>query len=316
MQKSNFKKNKLIFNLGEYKIILEKESIYDSNFLCGRHKIIFRYLKNVRYGNNKVEQQLLTKIYERNFKKEKMINEFEEEYTYGSRCFIPRHDSQDKYVYFSNNTVNYGINEIIKKDLFRFFNGICFEGKPVFNYLPFCFDMYDYLNLANKNVNSAIVFKGKTLDEISHNLEIIKDDNKISINYKSKKPIESNKYYIETQVVEDKEFNLPILSKGNITIDELSNIILLIQNKLKDNAFLSTSLEELNNFVNKLSIKKGIIKESLNPLSPKVLIDKPLEEIEKIINSNKNEYFKLAQEQFETMTNSKNSLEGKTLRLK
>ena len=47
MQKSNLKKNKLIFNLGEYKIILEKESIYDSNFLCGRHKIIFRYLKNI-----------------------------------------------------------------------------------------------------------------------------------------------------------------------------------------------------------------------------------------------------------------------------
>lgn len=316
MQKSNLNEEKLIFNLGEYKIILEKESIHDTMFSCGRDKLVLRYLKNVRYGSNKVEQQLLTKIYERGLKNDTITSEFEQEYTYGLRCFIPRHDIQDKYIYFSNNTINYGINELIKKESVRFFNGICFEGKPVFNYLPFYFDIFDYPELAEKNVNSAIAFKGKTLDGINHNLEIIKDDNKISIKYKSRKPIESDKYYIETQEVEDKEFNLPILSKGNITIDELSNIILLIQTKLKDNSFLSTSLEELNIFNSKLSIKKGIIKESLDPLSPKVLIDKPLEEIEKLINSNKNEYFKLAQEQFETMTNAKNSLEGKILRLK
>ena len=315
MQKSNFKKNKVIFNLGEYKIILEKESVYDSKFNNGRHKMIFRYLKNARHGNNKVEQQLLTKIYEVDFKKNEKIMEYEQEYTYGLRSFIPCCDSQDKYVYFSNNTINYGINEIIKKDSFKFFNGICFEGKPVFNYLPFCFDMYDYINLANKNISSAIAFKGKTLDGISHELEITKTDYEISIMYISRKPIKSDKYCIETEIVDDKKINLPILSKGNITIEELNNVKLLIQSKL-NNDFISLSLEELNNFNNKLSIKKGIINEPLDPLSPKILIDKPLDEIEKIINSNKAEYFKLAQEQFETMTNSRNSLEGKTLRLK
>ena len=315
MQKSNFKKNKVIFNLGEYKIILEKESTYDSNFSNGRHKMIFRYLKNARHGNNKVEQQLLTKIYEANFKEDKKIMEYEQEYTYGLRSFIPCCDSQDKYVYFSNNTINYGINEIIKKDPSKVFNDICFEGKSVFNYLPVCFVMYDYINLVNKNISSAIVFKGKTSDGISHELEITKTDDEISITYTSSKTIKSDKYYIETKIVDDKKINLPILSKGNITIEELNNVILLTQSKL-NNEFISLSLEELNNFNNKLSIKKGIINEQLDPLSPKILIDKPLDEIEKIVNSNKDEYFKLAQEQFETMTNSKNSLEGKTLRLK
>lgn len=247
MQKSNFKKNKAIFNLGEYKIVLEKESVYDSNFSDSRHKMVFRYLKNARHGNNKVEQQLLTKIYEANFKEDKKIMEYEQEYTYGLR--------------------------------------------------------------------SLIVFKGKTSDGISHELEITKTDDEISITYTSSKTIKSDKYYIETKIVDDKKINLPILSKGNITIEELNNVILLIQSKL-NNEFILLSLEELNNFNNKLSIKKGIINEQLDPLSPKILIDKPLEEIEKIVNSNKNEYFKLAQEQFETMTNSRNSLEGKTLRLK
>ena len=175
--------------------------------------------------------------------------------------------------------------------------------------------MYDYINLVNKNISSAIVFKGKTSDGISHELEITKTDDEISITYTSSKTIKSDKYYIETKIVDDKKINLPILSKGNITIEELNNVILLTQSKL-NNEFISLSLEELNNFNNKLSIKKGIINEQLDPLSPKILIDKPLDEIEKIVNSNKDEYFKLAQEQFETMTNSKNSLEGKTLRLK
>lgn len=315
MQKSNLEKDKVIFNLGEYKIILEKKSVYDSKFNNCKQKMIFKYLKNDRNGNNKLKQQLLTKIYEVDFKKNEKIMEYEQEYAYGSRSFIPCCDSQDKYVYFSNNTISYGINEIRKNDSFKFFNGICFEGKPEFDFLPSGFNMYDYINLINKDISSAINFKGKTLDGIGHELEIIKTDNEISIMYISKKPIKSDKYYIETKIVDDKKISLPILSKGNITIEELNNVILLIQSKF-NNEFISLSLEELNNFNNKLSIKKGIINEPLDPLSPKFLIDKPLDEIEKIINSNKTEYFKLAQQQFETMTNSRNSLEGKTLRLK
>ena len=41
MQDSNLKEERVIFNLGEYSIILEKESFYDSMFLDGRDKFIF-----------------------------------------------------------------------------------------------------------------------------------------------------------------------------------------------------------------------------------------------------------------------------------
>ena len=116
MQKSNLKEERVFFNLGEYSVVLEKESFYDSMFSKGRDKFIFRYLKRVEYDNKKVQQLLLTRIYERGLAEQNIINEFEQEYTYGFRCFIPRNNSIDKYIYFDGNNISYGINEIIKKE--------------------------------------------------------------------------------------------------------------------------------------------------------------------------------------------------------
>ena len=105
--------------------------------------------------------------------------------------------------------------------------------------------------------------------------------------------------------------------------EELIKIYSNIEVEANKNKFILTLF--LTN--NRLVLLKNINKElEFNAFLASNLVNIPenlevafainLDEIEKIVNSNKDEYFKLAQEQFETMTNSKNSLEGKTLRLK
>lgn len=314
--KNGLEERKIEINFGKYKIVFEKESFYDSMFEDGRDKLTIKYLKQVRYGNSTVQQQLLTRIYERGFNNGVITNEFEQEYTYGLRNFIPVCNNQDKYAYFTNDSISYGINEITKKGHCKFFNGICFEGVPLANHLPFQFDIVDYPNLSDEKINSAMVFKGKTYDGLKYEIEIIKTDEEININYIAKQPIESDTYYIETKTVLDKQFRLPLLSKGKITFYELNNVIIFLENKIEKNDFLVIVLEELTNFRNKVALKRGMMSEKTDSLSPKFLIDVPLEEIEKMVNSNKEEYFMLVEEQFKSMTNDKNDLEGKKLILK
>lgn len=294
----------LTFRLGQYKIELEKETVYDSIAMPKKDKFVVTYSKFIKNGNQRVEQKLMTKVYVRIFKKGKKIKEFANTYTYRSFC----QKNVDKYTYIDRNCITYGINEIVKRDSCKFFNGICFEGKPNFEYLPFGYDMLDYIELIEPNIQSSISFKGKTINGLSYVLEIIKNNSEIKIKYVSRKPIESSTYYIDTSIEENKEFALPILAEGNITIEELNAIIPIIE-QLGDNEFVAIAFEEINNFYNKLTIKKGLVKEIVDPLSPKILIDKPLEQIEMIINNRKNEYFKLIQEQFENITNPNSELE-------
>lgn len=67
--------------------------------------------------------------------------------------------------------------------------------------------------------------------------------------------------------------------------------------------------KELNQFGTKLDIQKGLAKEVIDPLSPKVLMDQSFDEIGSRLSSQKEEYFRLGQVQFDQYIHKENDLE-------
>lgn len=59
-----------------------------------------------------------------------------------------------------------------------------------------------------------------------------------------------------------------------------------------------------------MDIKKGTTQEELDLLSPKLFINKSFDEICALVNANQDDYFRLAAEQFDNLTNC-SSLEKK-----
>ena len=60
---------------------------------------------------------------------------------------------------------------------------------------------------------------------------------------------------------------------------------------------------ELNTFGTKIDvidIRKETVQEEPDPISPKLFIDKPFDEICSLVSEKKDDYFKLIKEQFET----------------
>lgn len=77
----------------------------------------------------------------------------------------------------------------------------------------------------------------------------------------------------------------------------------MLDTEFEDDTFIQFVINELKTFANKMDIQKGLVEEELDPLSPKLLTNKSFEEIYNLVSANKEEYFKLIREQFESATN-------------
>ena len=71
------------------------------------------------------------------------------------------------------------------------------------------------------------------------------------------------------------------------------------------NDFIELISSNLLEFAKKIDIRKGLIEEELEPLSPKLLFDNSIEEIENMVESDKEGYFKLASEQYLAISHQK-----------
>ena len=92
----------------------------------------------------------------------------------------------------------------------------------------------------------------------------------------------------------------------NISSPELQKIVDILTKNYEDK-FIKIVAEELNTFAKKIDIKEGLIKEELDELSPKLLLNKSFEEICNMIYTNKKGYFEMISNQFENATNISNS---------
>lgn len=294
------------FSDGNYDLIFEREN---SNRCAVTTKV--RYLQNINRNGRNVKQPLLNKIY-----RNSETSSFEQTYTYGLRNFIRLYDNQDKYTYTNYNGVIYGINELEQKDKCKYLRGICFESTniPKTNYLPLGMDIKNYPLLNATDVNSAMIFKFGTGFGRHYSLQAYKSEDKIKVMYSS---TEYQSKEDDGGTIVNKEYYLPNLSNGTISNEEIQNISSLLKIQLEDNKALETILEELNTFGTKINIRRGLVQEEIDSISPKLFINRTFDEICSLVDANKDYYFNLVKGQFENLTNaSENQGErSKVLRL-
>ncbi len=293
---------RMTFNDGEYGLVFERQEDHSVGiFKNAGIRMAIRYLKN----NISDEISLINRIY----KTKKNYDFFEQIY------INPKLRQVDKYCHVENNNVIYGINDCKQKNICDRLDGICFESTEsiksananVLNYLPFNMNAKDYSLLKKENIYSAMIFSvGIGINNYS--LQIYKGSDVINVIY-------CEKYFHETTEEMNRKYSLPNLSNGTILSEEIKNVLSSLQERLGDSAFMGIISKELNYFSTRIDIKKGLIKEKTDPLSPKIFIDKTFDEICSIIAQNKCNYFRLIKEQFEEVLNSQEKSQEKVFTL-
>lgn len=299
---------KMTFTNGDYELVFVKEMPHNIGSLGNDAvKMAVSYLQNVVYSGKSVKQHLLNKIYNNHYKDGELDYSFEQLYTYGGNRYINYKDTESKYTYIRNNSVVYGIDEYKQKGSINYLVGICFENTNVqVGDLPFGIEEKNYPLLNDDSVKSAMIFRSMTEGCLSHSLQIYKGNDAISVMYHAS--TECYEYYEEgggyyTRTIAHEEYSLPNLSSETISKEEIQNVLSSLKERLGDRISIDILSNELNTFATKIDIRKGLVQEEVEPLPPKLLIDKSFEEICALVSANKDDYFKLISEQFEAATN-------------
>ncbi len=289
---------------GEYDLVFERE-ILSGPFV----EMAIKYFQNVIYDGKKVRQLLFSKIYQNLFIDGVYDESCEHVYTYGVHRFIKWNSSQDKYVYTRDNNVIYGIQELKQENFCRYLRGVCFENTHIIlsKYFPQNLFVSHYPLLKENSIRSAMIFMFGTEDSIQHSLQVYKGEDTISIMYHSAKHHHGGNYF--EGMIASEEYCLPNLSDGAITSEEIQTVLSSLQVKLQDPVVLGIISNELNTFGTKIDIRKGIVQEENDSFSPKLFIDKSFDEIYALVSANKDDYFKLIREQFETAANINQTIE-------
>ena len=290
--------SRMTFENDDYKLTFEKESLHNVGmFVNDGSSMNVSFFKKLIYEGKEEAQLLLSRIY-------KKIDEdvvLEQIHNFAPYPFIAKKVSLDKYVYTKPNNIIYGIGNLDIKDLIARVIAVCFEdtNANIKNYLPSSMDLKDYPKLQEESTKSAMIFRVITEEHAWHILEIYKSNESISITYKSEQ-----RFYGETDrtdIIADEEYTLKNLSTGTITSEEIKEIINSLQTRFGDDIGLKLIFSELDNFATNIDIRKGLIEEELDLLSPKLLIDKSFEEISTLVNENKDNYFGTISRQYETL---------------
>ncbi len=291
--------SKITFKNGEYGLIIEKERPNWFKGVSDGYKTTVKYTQNMDWRETKVQQILLCNKYETNYLNEKKDNYFEKKYTYGTfgtRRYFNSDDHYDKYLYNKNNCINYGIIDLKLPSLCKFLRGICIENYKEFNYKMFPSSMTasDYRVLCQGHFNSAIIFECRTEDDVWHFLEIYKSDT-IKIKYRSYQNISTSTF----KEIDNNKYTIPISCEGIITIEEVNKIINFLESNIVNQQLVTVITNELSTFKNKLARNEDNV---LDPLSPKLLMNKTMAEINEEIGANIDAYFSLIDEQFRKTT--------------
>ena len=308
--KSNPIISRMTVKNGSYKLVFEKERTHGIGFGNKGDKMVVRYCKTIQEEGTRKTYRLWNKIYIRKQFKGRMVEEFEQEYTDPPK-YIKYDDSQDKYTYIEPSGVIYGINRLKQKEVCSSFCGICVENGmnlearsfPIrfdLKYFPHNLYLKDYPILTESCCSSFMLFQGRTSDQVYHTLQVYKKDRSILVAYQAEKIKE-----VEKKI----EYALSTMTDGTISNREIQNIIHSFPTKIGESLFVLLVEKELNQFGTKLDIQKGLAKEVIDPLSPKVLMDQSFDEIGSRLSSQKEEYFRLGQVQFDQYIHKENDLE-------
>lgn len=297
--------SQMTFTQGEYELVFIKERPNSVRF---QHWVRFKtkYQKNINVEGENYKQILLTRIFDNQFYIDASeTREFFYTYNADYNNFIEKNDNQDIFIYNRENGIVYGVDNIEVKEICNLY-GVCLESTNVDLKvsIPTCINIEDFSQLTKESGSTgSIAFQGYT-DRGIHSLGMYKREwlKRFTIDYYlTEHTYENEKWHDETLICE--HFDLPILEEGNITNEEVENIRIELKKRFPNDAFIQIILDELAIFKQKIEIRKGLVEEELDPLSPKLLTNKSFEEICDLVSANKEEYFKLIREQFESATN-------------
>ena len=305
----------MTFNDGEFDLVFERKfgnkiEASDKNSI----QFTIRYSQQLKYEDRNVKQQLLTKIY-KIYSDKKNKDSLEQLYTYDINNYVEYNYKKDKYTYVKNNGIIYGINELEINDKKFFLSGICFENtnSNLNKYFPLNMNPDRYQLIKEKKNTSAMIFTGFS-ENSYYSIEIYKNDITLHIKYYEENHCSKS---LNNDNTENKEIDFPLLNTGNISNEEIQIIINELNSQFSNNEFINLISNELVTFGKKIDIRKGIIEEESDILNPKLFIEKPFDDIAKLINKNKKEFFDLISEQFENATSiDQSNKKGETKILK
>lgn len=299
--KNPIKSTATFFN-GEYDLVFEREMFNND---C---QMTVSLAKNMEYEGQNIKQQLFNKIYRNVYNNKKKTGIFEQEYTYMPEYLMQWddfEDTQDRYTYMNNDNVIYKTFDLNKKDYCICKYGICFENTkmPIDNFIAnkLAGTIKSFPLINQKDIMSAMMINVRTQDGIYHTLQVYKDIEALHVEYNTKKHYFGEQYHEET--INNVEYSLQNLNNETISSEEIRVILSSLQTKINDPKVLSVILNELNNFSTKIDVKKGNIQGETDKLSPKLFIEKSFEDICALVDANRDDYFKLIQEQYNIMAN-------------
>lgn len=293
--------SRMTFLNGDYSLVFKREKDNTGTSMT------VQYLKSVDFDGRRVEQELLTKIYGKHLDSEEQFDyDFEQEFTYapGVHRYVEYKDTSDKYLYnIRNKNIIYGINEYERGNCFYLY-GLCAENDDIdfSRFLPLNMKLDEFPSLKEKP-KIACVFKCG-IDGIHHKLEIFERNGQIILRHYSNRfneKCEGNLEIVDNQEFVLKQFYPDLLSGEMLFINDAFGDVY----KKIDSNFAEVISNELLSFASLFKLREMPLAKYLykEPISPRLLIDKPFEEIAEDVIANSGVYFEKAEEIFRSLAN-------------
>lgn len=295
---------KITFIDGKYKLTFEKERPNDAGvyYVNANTKFTIKYSID---NDDKDEKEicLLSKTIQKHDDGE-FVYDFERTKTNQHIAIKKNLDFQNKHAFIESDNVMYGI-DFFQSDLHNRVQGALFESTKISHireHFPSSMDLYiPSSKFEDKNTMSAIILMGYVGEGNYSELEIYKTIEGIVGSY-CVKTFSTDGQLNRSESKND--FQLPNLDKKMISSKEINYLLKYLRSRFGDD-FIELISNDLLEFAKKIDIRKNILEEELDLLSPRLFFDKPIEEVENMVESEKERYFKLAADQYFTISHQK-----------
>lgn len=274
---------KLTISEGEYRISFTKEDTYDFA-LCKNsgQKFTIEFGRIVEEKGKRRVQNLLSKIYHRTPEGK----DIEQVYTFDLKHRFWNADTQDVYTYYTDKGVAYEINEMFINDhdleSFRtMITGFAIENTGAFeDGIPLPYNLSKTLaqdeRLYSSKTKAALYFTGLCPNTYNDVLKIYKDTDGIHIfhGFNTFESPSENRY--------EDNFVLPVMTPGNISIEEIDNLIEELDTRYQSIEFIKAVIMSLYRFRKKICLNKGLTVDECDTLEPRDFIDMDFGDIERM----------------------------------
>ena len=277
-----------------------------------REAMIINLVEQVQGAEFENLDILMSRSNTNNYCHNKLDNKYEKIKIFDSSNLVRKGNDYDKYCYYFDNNVIYGINRLeYGLESYSYLMGVCFENrvdKIKNEYMPLELFKVSYPHLTSKDVISAMKFWSVS-DKISYLFEIIKttQDFKVKIGA------------VEKRGFGRKDITLPTtkLRIDTLTNDPISSMEITYLNKqlierLSVDAnyanLITVICSELTEFGKKIDLKHNLVEEEKDILNPQVYLSMPFEETTKFVLANQEELFNVAFDMFEKLTKTNENI--------